>query len=75
MAAAGSRSIGPNGETLYTRAGSFNTNANGQLVTVDGYNVDPAIIIPSGTIEITVNESGQFYAKLDSRSSRGCWAS
>ena len=28
---------GADGETLYTRAGSFNTNATGQLVTVDGY--------------------------------------
>ena len=31
----------PNGETLYTRAGAFNTNANGQLVTADGYLVHP----------------------------------
>ena len=37
--AAGSRSTGADGETLYTRAGAFNTNATGQLVTVDGYAV------------------------------------
>ena len=42
--------VGPNGDTLYTRAGSFNTNADGQLVTADGYNVDPTIIIPQGTV-------------------------
>ncbi len=29
--------VGPNGETLYTRAGAFNTNADRQLVTADGY--------------------------------------
>jgi flagellar basal-body rod protein FlgG len=57
--------VGPNGDTLYTRAGSFNTNADGQLVTADGYNLDPTIIVPQGTVEVTVNESGQFYAKLD----------
>ena len=27
---------GPDGETLYTRAGAFNTNENGQIVTLDG---------------------------------------
>ena len=29
--------IGADGETLYTRAGAFNTNANGEIVTLDGY--------------------------------------
>ncbi len=32
---------GADGQTLYTRAGSFNTNATGQLVTVDGFTVSP----------------------------------
>jgi flagellar basal-body rod protein FlgG len=57
--------VGPNGETLYTRAGAFNTNADRQLVTADGYTIDPPIIVPQGTVEVTVNESGQIYAKLD----------
>jgi flagellar basal-body rod protein FlgG len=56
---------GPNGETLYTRAGSFNTNADRQLVTADGFTVDPTIIVPQGTVEVTVNESGQVFAKVD----------
>jgi len=56
---------GPNGETLYTRSGTFNTNANSQLVTMDGYEIQPAIIIPQNTIEVTVNQSGQIYAKVD----------
>jgi flagellar basal-body rod protein FlgG len=57
--------VGPNSETLYTRAGTFNTNADSQLVTAEGYEVKPAIIIPKNTIEVTVNESGQVYAKVD----------
>jgi flagellar basal-body rod protein FlgG len=57
--------VGPNRETLYTRAGSFNTNADGQLVTVDGSLVDPAIIVPQGTVTVTVNQTGQVFAKLD----------
>lgn len=57
--------LGPNNELLYTRAGSFNTNADGQLVTLDGYLVDPAITVPQGTVEVTVNQTGQVFAKLD----------
>ena len=37
----------PSGETAYTRAGNFSVNAEGQLVTDDGYIVQPAITIPA----------------------------
>ncbi len=47
---------GPNGETLYTRAGAFNLNENRQLVTPDGYLVTPAIIVPQNAVDVTVNE-------------------
>jgi flagellar basal-body rod protein FlgG len=57
--------LGPNNEVLYTRAGSFNTNANGQLVTLDGYQLDPTITVPQGTVDVTVNKTGQVFAKLD----------
>lgn len=56
---------GPNNENLYTRAGAFNINANRQLVTADGYLVQPAITFPSNTLEITINETGQIYARID----------
>ena len=36
----------PDGTTAYTRDGSFQTNAQGQLVTSSGYQVTPAITIP-----------------------------
>jgi len=55
---------GADGETLYTRAGSFNTNANGELVTVDGFAVQPAITVPGDAVEIIVNKSGQVYALI-----------
>jgi flagellar basal-body rod protein FlgG len=55
----------PNGETIYTRAGSFNKNGNGQLVTMDGYTIDPAIIIPPNAVDVSINESGQVFAKVD----------
>lgn len=56
---------GPNGETLYTRAGAFNLNENRQLVSPDGYLVNPAIVVPQNAVDVTVNESGQVYAKVD----------
>ncbi len=56
---------GANGEELYTRAGSFNTNAEGQLVTVDGYLVAGGIVIPDNAVEVIVNKSGQFFARYD----------
>ena len=57
--------VGADGETLYTRDGAFNTNALGELVTLDGYNVDPTITVPTGAIDISVNQSGQIYARVD----------
>ena len=56
---------GTNGETFYSRAGAFNTNATGQLVTVDGFNVTPEIVVPENTVEVIVNKSGQVFARLD----------
>jgi flagellar basal-body rod protein FlgG len=59
--------VGPGGETLYTRAGSFNKSATGQLVTSDGYAVDPAITFPQDTLDVVINESGEVYAKVASQ--------
>ncbi|ADZ72309.1 flagellar basal-body rod protein FlgG [Polymorphum gilvum] len=55
---------GPEGETLYTRAGSFNKNAEGRLVTLDGYGIEPAILFPPDTVDIIINESGQVFAQV-----------
>jgi flagellar basal-body rod protein FlgG len=52
------------GSTLYTRAGAFNTNAEGQLVTLDGYTVVPGITVPADATEVTVNKSGQVFATV-----------
>jgi flagellar basal-body rod protein FlgG len=49
---------GPDNETVYARAGSFSTNANSQLVTVDGYVLNPAITVPQNALSVTVSQSG-----------------
>ncbi len=48
----------PNGDTVYTRDGAFNTNENGQLVTTDGYAVTPPILIPQSATAVTVSQTG-----------------
>ncbi|WP_378949034.1 flagellar basal-body rod protein FlgG [Mesorhizobium sp. ANAO-SY3R2] len=55
---------GADGQTLYSRAGSFNTNATGQLVTVDGYVVDGGIVVPANALEVVVNDSGGVFARV-----------
>jgi flagellar basal-body rod protein FlgG len=48
----------PDGRTAYTRDGSFELNDQGQLVTVDGYLVDPGITIPNNATSVTISQAG-----------------
>ncbi|MBA5779302.1 flagellar basal-body rod protein FlgG [Stappia sp. F7233] len=48
----------PDGNTAYTRDGSFERDANGQLTTVDGYEVLPGIVIPEDGRDLTINAQG-----------------
>jgi flagellar basal-body rod protein FlgG len=49
----------PSGEIGYTRAGNFSLNGEGQLVTEDGYAVEPAITIPQDAIDVVISKTGQ----------------
>ena len=55
----------PNGQTAYTRDGSFELNPQGQLVTLDGYQVQPGITIPENAKSITINRIGGVEVVLD----------
>jgi len=48
----------PDGTTAYTRDGSFQVDQNGQLVTSSGYQVIPAITIPTNALSMTVGRDG-----------------
>jgi len=48
----------PDGTTAYTRDGSFQTDNQGQLVTANGYVIQPAITIPANAQSITVGVDG-----------------
>jgi len=54
----------PNGDTAYTRAGSFKPSDQGELVTNDGYRVEPNIVIPQGALDVTVSKTGLVQVKL-----------
>src|SRR3546814_5374306 len=55
----------PTGETAYPRAGSLQLSPDGDIVTSDGYIVQPGITVPNDAVSITVNESGEVYVDLD----------
>jgi len=48
----------PDGQTAYTRAGSFHLDGQGNLVSQDGDPVQPAIAIPTGATSVTVGSDG-----------------
>ena len=48
----------PDGSLAYTRDGSFQVSATGQVVTASGFSVQPAITIPQGAQSITIGTDG-----------------
>jgi flagellar basal-body rod protein FlgG len=48
----------PNGDIGYTRDGSLQINANGELVTTTGYILEPAITIPVDATSIDIGKDG-----------------
>ncbi|UCC98599.1 MAG: flagellar basal-body rod protein FlgG [Phycisphaerales bacterium] len=48
----------PNGDLRYTRDGSLLTNANGELVTSNGYAIDPAISVPTDAVSVSIEKDG-----------------
>lgn len=54
----------PSGETAYTRAGSFQLNQDGEMVTSEGYRLSPNITVPSNAIFVEINTEGQVLAKI-----------
>lgn len=56
--------IMPDGQTAYTRAGSFQLSDQGELVTNDGYRVEPAVTVPQGAIDVVVSKTGEVQVKM-----------
>jgi flagellar basal-body rod protein FlgG len=48
----------PTGQIAYTRDGSFQLNAQGQVVTAQGYQLQPALTIPRNAQSVTIGTDG-----------------
>jgi len=54
----------PSGETGYTRAGALGRSPDGDLVTANGYVIQPGITIPDDALTIDINGSGEVFVNL-----------
>jgi flagellar basal-body rod protein FlgG len=54
----------PDGRTAYTRDGSFNLDAQGRIVTAQGYLVQPGLTIPQNATATMINPQGQVSVTL-----------
>ena len=54
----------PDGTTAYTRDGSFKEDANGSIVTAEGYFVQPQITIPQNAISVSIQSDGSVTAQV-----------
>lgn len=55
----------PDGDTAYTRSGSFQINENGEIVTTEGFLLEPSIVVPQDAVDVQVNQNGEVLAKID----------
>lgn len=54
----------PDGTSAYTRDGSFQLSSQGQLVTNNGYLVQPGITVPANATAVTVGKDGTVTASV-----------
>lgn len=58
----------PNGDLAYTRDGTLQRNADGELVTASGYSIQPSIQIPVDAQSITIGTDGVVQVRLPGQS-------
>lgn len=52
------------GNIFFTRSGALQRSADGTLVSLQGFPLDPAITIPDGAREVEINPKGEVLVKL-----------
>lgn len=55
----------PDGTSAYTRDGTFQMDDDGEIVTHDGYNLEPGITVPDNGIDVSINDSGEVLVKIE----------
>lgn len=53
----------PGGELAYTRAGGFHVTADGTLCHASGATLQPAIVVPADTLELSIDPEGRVTAR------------
>lgn len=54
----------PDGETAYTRQSVYQLNENGEIVTPQGFPLQPGLTVPEDAIDIIINQSGEVLVKM-----------
>lgn len=54
----------PDGSTAYTRDGALKLSNTGEIVTADGFTVQPSITVPQNATTLTINADGQIQATI-----------
>lgn len=54
----------PDGTVAFTRDGSFKRDAEGTMVTSDGYALEPSIVIPPDATSVTISSDGTVSAQV-----------
>ena len=57
----------PSGELVYSRDGALKLDSQGQLVTSDGYPIEPPIVVPIDTLQINIGSDGLVTATTSAR--------
>jgi len=56
----------PDGTNAYTRAGAFQINQDGEIVSTEGFTVSPGITIPQDAESVDISEEGEVFVKIAS---------
>ncbi len=54
----------PDGTIVYTRDGSFKLSAEGQIVTSDGFALEPPMVLPQDTTSINISSDGVIQVQI-----------
>ena len=54
----------PDGTDAFTRSGAFALSPQGELVTPDGYTVQPSLTVPQDALDVTINAVGEVLVKI-----------
>ena len=60
--------IQPNGETAYSRGGSFKIDSEGRVVTSDGFPIEPELTVPTDTVALSIGTDGTVSVLLSGES-------